>query len=146
MSLFSQTNPIRTPAAATKQSITGQLKQLKHKNQLLTILVLLLVCVFSWGIASIFSSQRQSKLPSDLTKLAKPLNPNLDTQILNTLETKRSFTAEELSQIEIFIIVVDPATQTEQIIEINESVKAVATPTPRPRATSAPTPTAQPAL
>lgn len=145
MSLFSQTNPITTPAAATKRSLTSQLQNLKHKNQLMTILVLLLVCVFSWGIASIFSSQRGSKLPADLAKLAKPLNPNLDTTILNTLEAKRTFTEEELAAFQIFKIVVDPVTQKERILDINDEI-VVSTPTPRPQATVAPTSSQQTTL
>lgn len=146
MSLFSQTNPIRTPAAATKRTLTAEFQRLKHKNQLLTILVLLLVCVMSWAIASLFSSQRGSKLPADLTKLAKPLNPNLDTQILGTLENKRTFTDEELTTFQIFKVVVDPVTQTERVIEINDEIEVAATPTPRPRPTATPISTPQTTL
>jgi hypothetical protein len=115
-------NTITTPAAATKKLISQEFAILKQKKQSLTIMILLMICVFGWVIVSVFSSQKESKVDPTLTVLAKPLTPVLDTEVFNTLQGKRSFTDEELASFPIYRIVVDPKTQTETIISIDEPV------------------------
>ena len=135
---------IATPAATTRKVVKKQFTILKHKRQLLTILTLLFICVIFWGIVSLFSSQQVTKVDAKLLKLSTPITPNLDLETLNTLEEKRSFTDEELTNFPIYRLYTDPRTREDKVIPIDEPLPT-ATPraTPRPAATPAPAPTAQ---
>lgn len=122
MKLFSSETNIVTPSAATKRMLAQEFAMLKQRKQTLTIMILLLICMMGWGIVSVFSSQRASKVDATTTALAKQLNPVIDITVLNSLETKRSFTDEELSNFTIYKVVVDPKTQEEVIMTIDEDL------------------------
>jgi len=139
MNLTNSSTTITNPAAATRKIVRKQFAILKHKRQLLTILTLLFICVIGWGIVSLFASQQKSKVDSELVKLAQPLVPNLDLETLNSLESKRSFTDEELTNFPIYRIYVDQRTREEKIISIDEPLPTTTPiPTARPAATAAP--------
>lgn len=120
MTLLSKQSTIVSPNAATKKMIQQDFAILKQKKQTLTILILLFICMLGWGIVSLFATQRDSKVDSEMLKLAKPLSPSVDTTALAKLESKRDFTTEELANFAIYKIVIDTKSQKERIISIDE--------------------------
>lgn len=130
---------ITTPANETRKAVKKQFAILKHKRQMLTILVLLFICVIGWVVVSLFAAQQKTKIDNKLLKYAQPLTANLDLATLNSLEEKRSFTEAELSNFPIFRVFTDPRTREEKIISIDQPL-----PTPTPRATVRPTATPTP--
>jgi hypothetical protein len=98
---------ITTPANETRKAVKKQFAILKHKRQMLTILVLLFICVIGWVVVSLFAAQQKTKIDSKLLKYAQPLTANLDLATLNSLEEKRSFTEAELSNFPIFRVFTD---------------------------------------
>lgn len=114
---------ITTPSAAAKKLISTEFAKMKHKRQLLSIFILLLICIIGWGVITLFSSQKTSKIDPELVELAKPLSPVIDTEIFAILEQKRLFTDEELQKFAIYRIYVDAKAQKEIVISIDEEVK-----------------------
>lgn len=130
---------ITTPAASTRKNIHNQFAIMKHKRQLLTILTLLFICVIGWAVVSLFSTQGESKVDAQLLKLAQPLVINLDLEVLNSLESKRSFSDEELQDFPIYRLYTDPRSKEETVIRIDDplpdqvqSTQTRSTPTPVP--------------
>lgn len=122
---MAQTQNITSPAAETKRALDTYFGRLKHKRQLLTIMVLLLVSLVFWAILTLITSQKTTKVDTELTQLAKPINPVLKTEILDTLEDRRSFSESELQNFTIYRIVVDPVTQQERVMDINDELPEV---------------------
>lgn len=81
----------------TKRRITG----LRRNQQLLYVGLFTLVVVVVWIATSLFSSQQKTGISSELRKMAVPLNPNINTFVIERLEAKRSFSPEELSSFEV---------------------------------------------
>lgn len=142
MNLEPTGSTITTPATQTRRKINGHFAILKHKRQLLTILVLLLICVITWAIVSLFSSAQKSKVDPPLLKLSEPLTPSLDLETLNTLESKRSFTEEELAKFPIYRVYIDEKSREERVISIDEPIPTT-TPRPTTRPSVITTPTQQ---
>lgn len=131
---------ITTPSLEAKRTFSKEMNRLRTNQQLLTILVLLFICLIFWIIVSLFSSQTSSKISPDIKEMAKPFNPTLSTQVLDTLESKRVFSEEELANFPIYVIERDPLDQTERIVELGTPSTPVATPGPvaTPQSTVAP--------
>lgn len=122
---MAQTQNISSPASETKRALDTYFDRLKHKRQLLTIMVLLFVSLIFWAVLTLISSQKTTKIDTELTQLAKPLTPVLKTEILDTLEDRRSFSESELDNFTIYRIVVDPVSQQERVLDINEELPEV---------------------
>jgi hypothetical protein len=75
-----------------------------------------------WISVSLFSSQRSTKISPDVNKLAEPLVPTLDTSVLDTIDSKVTYTTEELADFPIMVIVNDTQTQEERIVPIGTAV------------------------
>lgn len=123
---------ITTPSIESKRSFSKEISRIKNKQQMLTILILLFICLLFWIIVSLFSSQNSSKISPNVQEMARPFNPTLSTEVLDTLETKKVFSEEELSDFPIFIIREDPQTQAETIVELGKP-SIVIQPTAVPR-------------
>jgi len=114
---------------------SSQLKQLKHRNTLIVILVLLFISIFIWTGVSIISSTTTSQLPENIKKLAIPLNPSIDRQILSGIENKQVLSDQELESFPIYKLILDKRTNSERVvtIDMDESIfnqPIVSTPTP----------------
>ncbi len=107
---------ITTERTRVNSGIAGQFSRLKYKQQLLAIFSLLLVCIFFWIAASLFSSQQKSKLTPELAKMAKPFNPVLKAELLDTVMSKKMYTQEELQSFSIFVLNYDKVTQSASIV------------------------------
>lgn len=135
---------IATPSVAAKRSFSKELNMLKANQQLLTILVLLFICMVFWIIIALLSSQTRTKITPELLEMAKPFNPTLNTEVLDSLESKQVFTEEELANFPIFIIQKSETDQTETIVELGTGTPATTpAPTVAPVTTPNPTPPAE---
>lgn len=123
---------ITSPSVASKRTFSKEMSRLKTNQQLLTILVLLFICMILWIIVSLVSSQNTTKISAEVLEMAKPFNPTLDETVLDTLDTKRVLSTEELSNFPIYIIQRDPVDQTETIVELNTR-QTITTPTATPQ-------------
>lgn len=140
----------------TRLSIADQLHSLRQNRIYLTMMVLLLIGAVIWVIATIMSSDSESEVATKALKYATPINPNLDTVVFATVESKRSFTAEELEAFPINRLIKDrsgnysvipfdtPKEMVEQLTSGTSTVQPAATPTPSPSPTPVSTPSSQP--
>jgi hypothetical protein len=106
--------------AAPKNALT----ELKKREDLLRILIFTLITAFIWIGFSIFQSQRETKVSSDVQKHTQPLNPNIDRNTIAELESKRRYSDEELTNFDIYKL-----TSTE---DGRVTVQSIFVPTPAP--------------
>lgn len=92
---------------------------------MLAILVLLFVCVVFWMGGTLFSSQRDTKIDPELTRLAKPLSPTLDVTVIEQIEEKRQYTEDELANFTIYKIVLTKSTREERVVSIDTDVESL---------------------
>lgn len=135
---------ITAPSVSSKRSFSKEMNRLKTNQQILTILVLLFICMIFWIIVSLFSSQNSTKISPEISQMAKPFNPTLDASVLDTLDSKRVLSEEELADFPIFVIQRDPTDQTETIVELGTRQPATTTTTTTPPTTSTTTPATTP--
>jgi len=117
---------------------SAQLKQLKQNNVLIVILILLFVSIVIWTGVSIISSTTTSQLPANIIKLAAPLNPSINRQVLDKIATKHIFTKEELKSFAIYRLILDKRTNSERVITIDMDETVFSQPIPN---TPTPSPT-----
>jgi hypothetical protein len=79
-----------------------QIGGLRRNQQFLYIGLFTLVAVIVWVAGSLFQSQRKTGISSELQKMALPLNPNINTFVIDRIESKTSYSNEELAEFEIF--------------------------------------------
>ena len=104
------------------------LKNFKHQQQALVILIFTLIAAMIWISASLFNSQRKLGISDEQLKLSKPLTPTIDEKTLLRLEQKQAYSNQELSQFPIYMILKDKS-QIETIVEIGTQPE----PTPLPK-------------
>ena len=104
-------------------SFSENLDRLRNQQKLLALFIFGLVAVGLWIGISIFSSQRDSSIPLALKKLAEPLTPSINTEVLTQIERKETFSQEELSEFPIFRIVQQSNRGEEVIISSDEELE-----------------------
>lgn len=81
-----------------------QLKSLQDNQKLLSILLFSFVTIVIWITISLVTSQKRTAISPESQALAKPLNPSINTDVLNQIEQKRSFQATELQEFPIYVV------------------------------------------
>lgn len=122
---------ISSPSVEAQRSFSKELSKLRRNQQILTILVLLFVTMAVWILVSLASSQRTSKITPEVKQMALPLTPTLDTTAIDKLESKVTYTEEELSTFPINVIYTDPRSQQETVVPLGTTVVLQPSPTPR---------------
>jgi len=93
-----------------------------HRSRyLLIFLVLLAIGGVIWVFVSIYASQNTTTLPPEATAAATPLDPNLNTAVLDKLETKSIYSEEELANFPIYVIKTDRFTRTQTVVPLESS-------------------------
>lgn len=82
-------------------NIQKQLRNIYQQQQLLYMFVFGLVLSIAWLVVAIFSSQTSTKIDAELQRMSVSLNPNINEEVIEILEAKRSFSDEELANFEI---------------------------------------------
>lgn len=85
-------------ADQTKKRLSG----LRRNQQFLYIGIFTLVAVVVWVAGSLFQSQKKTGISAELQKMAIPLNPNINALVIDRLESKVNYSADELGSFEIY--------------------------------------------
>jgi hypothetical protein len=101
-----------------KNKFKIQLENIQRQKKLLIGLILFFVVIIFWLIISIFITQRRTLVSSELMKLAQPLVPSLNREVLDRLEDKAYFSDNQLDRFSIYVLVDDRSAQTMQIMDI----------------------------
>jgi hypothetical protein len=102
----------------SKNKITQELVKLRQRKKLMLGLIFALVAIFVWVVASLFSTKSEQILSSELVKLAQPLVPTLDQKLLKSLESKQSFSDEQLQRFSIYALVETEIKGEMQLIDV----------------------------
>lgn len=132
-------------ADQTKKRLTG----LRRNQQFLYIGIFTLVAVVVWVGGSLFQSQKKTGISSELQKMAVPLNPNINSQVIDRLEAKITYSAEELDSFEIFRVNIEaenranaglqPVDTSEETGSLTEVLEEQPSPEPETEPESEPT-------
>jgi hypothetical protein len=115
-----------------------QLSSLQHKQTFLRIMIFTLVTVMIWVGITLFGTQRETGIKPELLVLAEPLNPNINTQVIERVEQKRYFSPEELADFPIYTFVVSK-TGEESIVVVNAGDRTTGSTEPAGQVNSNPT-------
>lgn len=91
-----------------------------RSNTLLIFISLVCIGTIVWIFVSIYASQNASALPPDVNEAATPLDPNLNTAILDKLDTKNIYSQEELDSFPIYIIKTDRFTRAQSVMLLEQ--------------------------
>ena len=100
----------------------SKLLNLKRSQYILYILILTLVVVVFWIGGGLFSSQRNTGISAEVQRLARPLNPNIDAEVLTEIQNKRVFETQDLSNFPIYMISRSEDGGNQQIIPIGSDL------------------------
>jgi hypothetical protein len=101
--------------SSTRNQLTG----IKNRQQFLYILVFSMAAVGVWVGSSIFFSQKKTGIDSALQKLAIPLNPSINVDILNRIQAKKTFSDAELTDFGIYKLVSSRDGKEQRVVTIN---------------------------
>lgn len=93
------------------------LNKIKHQQQMLAILIFAFVAIMVWIAATLFTSQQKTSISKDLLKMAQPLTPIINQEVVQRLRKKGVFPSNQLQKFPIYMISKDKG-QAEQIVEI----------------------------
>jgi hypothetical protein len=74
------------------------MKQSRLSKNTVIALTLTIITIFVWITVDVYKIMTKKEVPAVLKEQLEPLNTNLDTQTLETLSTKKSYTIEDLGQ------------------------------------------------
>ena len=74
-------------------------KKNTSKKNILKLVILTTITVFSWIAFDIHRTLRKSTIPQVLQEQLEPLNPNFDKKTLESLQKRRVITLEELDSV-----------------------------------------------
>lgn len=82
-----------------------QLNKLRTKKKLFVALIFALAAVLIWIFVSIFATQGASGISPEMRKLAQPLTPTLNKNLLDKIGQKRHLTSQDLERFPIFALI-----------------------------------------
>jgi hypothetical protein len=80
------------------------LRSLRHRQQLLYVMVFSLATVVVWVGVGLLRSQRSTQLSAQQRELAAPLTPTLNRTVLTTLSNKRQPSDSELLNFPLYLV------------------------------------------
>lgn len=107
------------------------LDKIKHQQQMLAILIFAFVAIMVWIAATLFTSQQKTSISEDLLKLAQPLTPTINQEVIQRLRKKGVFPSSQLQKFPIYMIAKDKG-QTDRIVEIGAEPEPSPSPAPTP--------------
>jgi hypothetical protein len=102
-----------------------KLSGLRFKQQALYLMIFSFVTVTIWIGGSLFSSQKRTGISPDLLDLAKPLNPTINTGLLEEIEARKSYTDEELKYFQVYKVIKSKDGRIQQIVPIESQLEEV---------------------
>lgn len=104
-----------------EKKLTG----LRFKQQALYLMIFSFVTVVVWIGGSLFSSQRRTGVSPELLELAKPLNPTINTALLEEIEARKSYTDEELKYFQVYKIIKSKDGRIQQVVPIESQLEEI---------------------
>lgn len=80
------------------------LEALRHQQIFLRILIFSIVTIMIWVGFTLFRSQQVVQIPAELQKMAIPLTPTIDLDVVTRIEQKKDYTDQELSNFPIYLL------------------------------------------
>jgi hypothetical protein len=103
-----------------------QLDKIRRQKKLLIALILFFVVILTWILVSIFATQARHAVSPELIKLAEPLVPSLNKQLLEDLQGRAYFTDEQLENFSIYVVLSERGEDAGKVIDIiNQETIAV---------------------
>lgn len=102
-----------------------KLAGLRVKQQALYLMIFTFVTVTVWIGGSLFSSQKRTGISPDLLELAKPLNPTINTTLLNEIEARKNYSNEELSYFQVYKIIKSKDGRIQQVVPIDSPLEEI---------------------
>lgn len=104
----------------------SSLPSLQRRQSLLYILIFTLVTITIWaGFSILRANQRVSNstevIPPELKRLARPLNPSIDTTVLTNLQAKKQFSSAELGDFPIYTIAINRETRNQELLTVEQA-------------------------
>lgn len=106
------------PSKAAKQ-----LEKIKSEKKLLLTLVFAMVALFLWVVVSLISTRGQQVISPELSKLAEPLVPTLDQNVLEKLENKSYIEPDQLESFPIYALVETSGGEYQLVDVVSQSVQ-----------------------
>ncbi len=91
---------------------------LRRRQGLLYIMLFSLVTIVVWGAFSVFLSQRSNPIDPQLLKLSAPLNPSIDSTVIEKLKAKKQFSNAELKDFPIYTLYRQKGATNNQVLTI----------------------------
>jgi len=125
------------------------LKSLNNQQNFLRILIFSVVTIMIWIAFTIFRTQQTTQISPELQKMALPLTPTIDMDVISRIDQKKSYSDQELSSFPVYGLVIDKTgQQTIQIINgqgAGQTTTTTATPASESAKIAAPEVTTEPA-
>ncbi len=96
----------------------NQLEKLKKEKKLFLVLIFVLAAIVVWVLVSILITKKTTGITPEMKKMAEPLNPNLNTSLLDRLDKKKSFNQSQLESFPIYVLVQDSESEIFSIIDV----------------------------
>lgn len=94
------------------------LADLQRRQGLLYIMIFSLVTIVIWAAFSVFLSQRSNPIDPALLKLSSPLNPSIDSTVIDKLKAKRKLSDSELNSFPIYTLYRQKGETNDQVLTI----------------------------
>lgn len=118
-----------------QKTIIGDIRKIQKNRQALAILILFFVSIIFWVSVSLIASQTTEKISTELTDLAKPLTPTIDTEVFAEIEAKKTYTQDELSSFTIYKALTSKDGKSDRIVPLEVSIEDLE-PSPTPNSAS----------
>lgn len=99
-----------------------KLLNLKRGQFILYASILALFVVFIWIGGSIFISQQNTEIPDNVQRAARPLNPNIDVEVIEHIEQKRDIPPIDLRNFPIYTVQRSSDGRSQQVVPIGTEV------------------------
>ncbi len=87
---------------ANQLSVKQELDKIKQNQTFLIIGILLFTLLLVWGAVSLFASQQQTVITAAQKEMAAPLQPVINTEMIDELARKPFYTDSELANFTIY--------------------------------------------
>jgi len=88
------------------------LAHLYKRQQILQLATFTLITIFIWIGFSLFRSQKKTAISAEQTILSQPLTPNINVEVIESLEQKKFYQETELQNFPIYRILVEEDKKT----------------------------------
>lgn len=104
---------------ANKITIQEEIARIKQSRQFMVISILLFAVVLVWVTVSLFTSQQKTTITAAQKEMAKPLQPNLDISVIDSLKAEKFYSDSDLAFFTIYKVVKNPNSGQHVVVPID---------------------------